>query len=145
MKNLDLKTKIFPIATALLVFFEPIEVLLLSILWLVVIDIITGIYVARFIQKEAITSRGFFKKLPQVTKFLVAVIAALHADPFFVQFGLPSYQAAKLVISFYGLYELFSIMENLGKSGLPIAKQFTAILTAKLPEEIKNNLPEIKE
>lgn len=145
MKNLDLKTIILPLATTILAFFEPIEVLLHSILWLVLIDIITGIYVARVINKEALTSRGFFKKLPQVAKFLVAVVAALHADPFFVQFGLPGFQAAKLVISFYGIYELFSIMENLGKAGLPVAKQFTAILTAKLPEEIKKNLPEIKE
>lgn len=144
MKNLDLKTIILTLATSLLVFFEPIELLLASILWLVLIDIVTGAYYVRIVMKEPLTPPGFFKKLPQVAKFLVAVVAALHADPFFVQFGLPQYQAAKLVISFYGLYELFSILENLGKSGLPVAKQITNILSAKLPTEIKNSISEVK-
>lgn len=145
MKNFDLKLLILSLTTALVTFFEPIEVLLASILWLVLIDIITGAYLVRIVNKEPLTSRGFFKKLPQVAKFLVAVVAALHADPFFVQFGLPQYQAASLVISFYGLYELFSILENLGKSGLPVAKQITSILSAKLPTEIKNGISEVKQ
>lgn len=144
MKQIDLKPVLIYLLTIFFAFFEPIEILLASILWLVLIDIVTGAYYIRMVLKEPLTSRGFFKKLPQVAKFLVAVVAALHADPFFVQFGLPQYQAAKLVISFYGLYELFSILENLGKSGLPVAKQIINILSAKLPAEIKNGISEVK-
>lgn len=141
----EVKTIALFIATPILAFFEPVSTLLVPVLWLVVIDILTALYLARIIQKQPLTSRGFFKKLPQVAKFLVAVVAALHANPFFVAFGLPDFQAVKLVISFYGLYELFSILENLGKSGLPVAKQLSDILAAKLPDDVKKHLSEDKE
>lgn len=128
------------LTSAAIAFFAPVSYLIVPILWLIVIDILTALYYVRIVQKSPLTSRGFFKKLPQFSMFLVAVVAALHANPFFVAVGLPEYQAVKLVISFYGLYELFSILENLGKMGLPIAKQLLRILSAKLPDELKNEL-----
>lgn len=123
--------------TSLVMFFSPVTPLLVPALWLILLDILTGIYVARIVLKQPLTSRAFFRKLPQFLMFLVALAASLHADPFLTQFGLEQYQTAKLVISFYGLYELFSILENLGKSGLPVAKQLATMLQAKLPDEAK--------
>lgn len=122
-------------------FYSPVMMLLVPILWLVLIDIVTGMYATRVVAKQPLTSRGFLKKFPQIIMFLIAIAASLHADPFFTEFGIEKYQSAKWVVSFYGLYELFSILENLGKSGLPVAKQFANILQAKLPEEIKKELP----
>lgn len=133
----DLKKLLMVVLTPLFAFFEPVSLLIIPILWLVLIDIITGMYLVRVVKKEPLTSRGFFKKLPQVVMFLIAVVASLHANPFFVQFGLPEHQAVKMVVSFYGLYELFSILENLGNSGMPVAKQLTKLLSAKLPDEVK--------
>lgn len=122
------------IFSTILCFFAPVSFLLMPILWLVLFDILTGMYVVRVVRKEGLTSRGFLKKLPQILMFLVALSAALHADPFFVTFGIAALQAAKLVCSFYGIYELFSILENLGSMGLPIAKQLAELLKAKLPD-----------
>lgn len=133
----DLKSFLLMVLTPILAFFEPVALLIVPILWLVLIDIITGMYLVRIVKKEPLTSRGFFKKLPQVVMFLLSVIASLHANPFFMQFGLPEHQAVKMVVSFYGLYELFSILENLGNSGMPVAKQLTKLLSAKLPDEVK--------
>lgn len=138
--NLELKKTIMLISAAIISFLAPVNLLLMPILWLVIIDILTAMYYVRILQKQPLTSRGFFKKLPQLSLFFIAVVAALHADPFFVTLGVPVHQAAKLVISFYGLYELFSILENLGKMGLPIAKQLMNILSAKLPDEVKKEL-----
>lgn len=121
-------------------FYSPVMNLMVAVLWLVAFDVLTGAYVAKVINREALTSRKFFRKMPQLLMFLVALTASIHADPFFVQFGLEEYKAAKFVVSFYGIYELLSILENLGKSGLPVAKQIAAMLKAKLPEEVKNNL-----
>jgi phage-related holin len=118
----------------------PVQSFILPVLWLVSFDVITGIYVSRFISNVEITSRRLFRKLPQLAMFFVAMSAALHADPFFVQFGLSQFQSTKFVISFYGLYELFSILENLGKAGLPVAKQLANILKSKLPEDVSKNL-----
>lgn len=140
--KLEFKTVLLIILTPLLAFFEPVNGLIIPILWLVLLDILTAMYLVRIVKKEALTSRGFFKKMPQIAMFLVAVSASLHANPFFTQFGLPEYQAAKLVFSFYGLYELFSILENLGGAGLPIAKQISDMLKSKLPDEISKNISE---
>lgn len=134
------KVLISGILASLTTFYTPIHSFIMPVLWLVTFDIITGIYVARVIKKETLTSRGLFRKLPQLLMFLIAMSASMHADPFFVQFGLSEFQSAKFVISFYGLYELFSILENLGNSGLPVAKQISSMLKAKLPEDVRNNL-----
>lgn len=132
------------IVTPLLAFYEPVSSLILPVLWLVIMDILTGMYATRIVERKPLTSRGFLRKLPQLVMFLVAIAASLHADPFFNELGIEKFQSAKLVISFYGLYELFSILENLGRSGLPVAKQFAAILQAKLPDNVKQELPEVK-
>lgn len=137
MDSSRMKLIMSAIIAPLLAFFAPVSALIAPILWLVLIDILTGMYVVRIIDKKSLTSRGFVKKLPQLVMFFVALTAALHADPFFVEFGIGLHQAAKLVISFYGIYELFSILENLGKSGLPVATQLAKLLQAKLPEEVK--------
>lgn len=141
--TVKIKALLSLILTPIIAFYQPIESLLSPILWLVLIDIISGIYVAKIIEKKDLTSREFFRKLPQLAMFLLAISASLHADPFFVQFGIESFQSSKLVISFYGLYELFSILENLGKSGLPVAKQLANLLKSKLPEDAKQAM-EIK-
>lgn len=140
--NSTFKIKVFlsSLVAPLLAFFEPVTALIAPILWLVLIDILTGMYATRIVEKKPLTSRGFLKKLPQIVMFFVAISASLHADPFFNEIGIEKFQSAKLVISFYGLYELFSILENLGRSGLPVAKQFARILQAKLPEEMKQEL-----
>ena len=145
--NASVKTKVVwsALVAPLLAFFEPVTALIIPILWLVLFDIITGMYVVRVVEKNALTSRGFFKKLPQVVMFLIAISASLHADPFFGEIGIEKFQSAKLVISFYGLYELFSILENLGRAGLPIARNILNILQAKLPENIKQELNEAKQ
>lgn len=136
----DVKTVLLAALTPLLAFFEPVNGLITPILWLVFLDILTAMYLVRIVKKESLTSRGFFKKMPQLLMFLVAVAASLHANPFFTAFGFPDHQASKLVISFYGLYELFSILENLGGAGLPIAKQISKLLQAKLPDDVKAEL-----
>lgn len=140
MLNINSKATLSVVIAPIISFFAPASVLILPILWLVLFDILTGIYRVRIIEKKPLTSRGFLKKFPQLIMLLVSIAASIHADPFFVQFGIESFQASKLVVSFYGMYELFSILENLGKSGLPIAKQVARLLQAKLPDAIKDEL-----
>jgi toxin secretion/phage lysis holin len=138
--NMTNKFLISGILASIMSFYSPVHYLMIPVLWLVVIDIITGIYLAKFIKKEDITSRGLFRKVPQLFMFFLAMTASMHADPFLKEFGLETLQGAKFVISFYGLYELFSILENLGQSGLPVAKQISNILKAKLPQDLTQRL-----
>lgn len=124
------------VITPLLLFFAPVATLIVPLLWLVVFDIVSGMYVAKVIEKKDLTSRGFLKKLGPITFFFIALAASLHAGVFFVEFGIDKSQPAKWVAAFYGIYELFSILENLGKCGLPVAKQIANFLKQKLPTNI---------
>ena len=120
-----------------LLLFVPVNYLIQPLLWLVLIDILTGMYVAKKVDKKDLTSRGLLQKLLPITLFFVALAAALLSGVFFVEFGIDKVQPAKWVCAFYAIYELFSILENLGKSGLPVAKQIADFLKTKLPTEIK--------
>jgi phage-related holin len=135
------------IITPILLLFMPVNHLIQPLLWLVFIDIITGMYVAKRVEKKDLTSRGFLQKLLPITLFFIAVAAALLSGVFFQEFGIEKLQPAKWVCAFYAIYELFSILENLGKSGLPVAKQIAAFLKTKLPNEVnpdKQNTEENK-
>jgi len=117
-------------------YFEPYSVLVKAIGILVVIDIVTGLMSARKLGLD-ITSRQLFKKVPIVGLFLVALVAAKESSPLLAEFGIEVHQAGKWLCALYGVYELFSILENLGKLGLPLARQFSELMKSKLPDDIK--------
>lgn len=140
INSMKVKLLLSALFASIVSFFDPVMHLLVPMLYLILFDVVTGMYVAKFVDRIPLTSRRFLRKLPQLVLLTVAISAALNADPFFVNFGLSQNQGASFVISFYGVYEVFSIFENLGKSGLPVAKQLTKILQAKLPQEIQDEL-----
>jgi len=125
------------LAAPLVVLFGPYEVLIKSIGILVIFDIISGIIVARK-EGKAITSKRFWsRKGPTVALFLMGLAAAAVASPLLAEFGIEANQAGKWFCALYGTYELFSILENLGKLGLPVASKFSELMRSKLPEETK--------
>lgn len=123
----------------LVAFYSPVAENFNKVLWLVLIDILTGMYASRVVEKKAINSRSFFRKLPQFLLFIVALTATIHADPFFVTFGIPANQCVSIVLAAYSIYELLSILENCGRCGLPVAKQLHKLLKGKLPDELKED------
>lgn len=125
------------IIAPLLLFFEPYSALVKALLILVIIDILTGLFAARH-EGKPLTSRRFLMKGLQVGLFFVGLAAAKAGSPLLEEFGIEAHQAGKWFCAFYGVYELFSILENLGRLGLPIAKQFASLLKSKLPDEVKN-------
>lgn len=134
-----MKTKLIlsAILSPILMLFDPYTALVKAIGILVIFDIVTGIIAAKKENKD-ITSRGFFRKLPQVGLFLVALAAASVGSPLLAEFGIEAHQSGKWLCAMYGAYELFSILENLGRLGLPVAKQLQDLLKSKLPDEMKN-------
>ena len=130
---MDVKTrlKLFYslVLSPLLMFFEPYMILVKAIGILVILDIITGIMAARKEGKD-ITSRGLYKKIPIVGLFLLGLAAAKVSNPLLIEFGIEQHQAGKWLCSLYGIYELLSILENLGKLGLPVASQLADKLKA---------------
>ncbi len=124
----------------LMIYFEPYSVLVKAIGVLVALDIISGMIASRK-EHKPISSRRFLRKIPQVALFLFGLAAAKEASPLLMEFGIEAHQAGKWFCALYGIYEFFSILENLGRLGLPIAKQFSALLQSKLPEDIQKELP----
>lgn len=118
-------------------YFEPYSMLVKAIGILVVFDIISGMIAARK-EGQSLTSRALFRKLPQLALFLLALAAAKESSPLLEQFALEPHQAGRWLCSLYGVYELFSILENLGRSGMPVAKPILALLRSKLPDEVKD-------
>lgn len=120
----------------LLMFFEPYSGLVKAIGILVALDILTGMMAAKKESKD-LTSKSLWAKLPRVGLFLIALAAAKISSPLLMEFGIEAHQAGKWFCALYGLYELFSILENLGRLGLPVARQFLELLKKKLPDDIK--------
>lgn len=124
------------IVSSILMFFDPYIILIKAIGILVVIDIISGMFAAKKEGKH-LTSKSLWKKVPRVGLFLIALAAAKISSPLLFEFGIAEHQSGKWLCALYGVYELFSILENLGRLGMPLAKQMAELLKAKLPEDIK--------
>ena len=126
--------------------FIPIQHLLLPLCWLVVLDIISGIYKARVIQGKPITSRRFFeRKAGVLLVWSLGVLTMLFADTFLLEINIKGNWAAKLYCVFYAMYEVISILENLAESGLPGAKGILMLLRGKLPTNLNTALDAEKE
>lgn len=108
-----------------------------AVFMLVVIDIITGMIAAKYFRKQDLTTKKFVRKVRELGLFGVGLAAFIIANDAFLQVGLASGWAAKFFCSTYMFYELFSILENLGDMGFPIAKQIKQALKAKLPKELQ--------
>jgi len=131
------------IISPILMFFDPYSALVKAIGLLVVIDIISGILAAKK-EGQPLTSKALWNKIPRVALFLCALAAAKIASPLLLEFGIAEHQAGKWLCALYGAYEFFSVLENLGRLGLPVAKQLSELLKSKLPEDIKKATEEIK-
>lgn len=118
---------------------EVIQTLLFGLAWLIVADIATGVWVAYKYKKESLTSRRFFGKIKQVGVFAIGLWAMVQADSNLQVFGLQEHWGAKLFCGLYAFYELFSLLENLGTMGLPIAKEVKDILLNRKNEVIKKD------
>lgn len=109
-----------------------------SIFILVVMDIVLGLICAKWYRLESITTRRFLTKIRELGLFAIGLAAFIVSQDAFVEFGLNKFFGAKFFCSAYIFYELFSILENLGDMGFPIASQIKKALQAKLPKELNN-------
>lgn len=139
----DLKTSglISLALTPLLNLVAPVQHLFFPLIWLVVIDIASGIYKSRVTNKQPITSKSFFERKSKVILIWVAgLLTMLLADKFLKEINITGNWGAKIYCVWYALYEVISILENLGDSGLPGAKNILALLRGKLPSNIDKSL-----
>jgi len=110
-----------------------------SIFALVIIDVILGLICAKFYRFEDIKTRRFVEKIRELGLFSVGLAAFIFSAQAFAHFGLSKMWGAKFYCSAYMIYELFSILENLGDMGFPIAKQIKEVLKKKIPTELQRD------
>lgn len=131
------------ILSPLLGFILPVKHLLIPLLWLVMIDILSGIYKSRVIFKQPLTSKRFFERKSKVLLiWSFGLVTMLIADKFLLEINITGNWASKGYCVFYGIYETISILENLAESGLPGAKGILKLLRGKLPNDINEALDE---
>ena len=85
---------------------------------LVLLDTITGVWGAK-LNGETISSKRFIASVPKLIRYLI-FIAAGHLLQLTIPFEM---YIENVVLVFLAATEFISIMENLGKSGMPVPKK----------------------
>lgn len=145
MQDFKLSGLLAVMMTPLLNLLAPVQHLFLPLIWLVVLDIISGIYKNRVYKKQPITSKKFFERKSKIVLvWSIGLLTMLLADKFLMEIGIDGHWGAKVYCVWYALYETISILENLGDSGLPGAKAILNLLRGKLPSNIDKSLQDTK-
>lgn len=130
------------LAASLIAILAPAKALLISIIFLVLADLATGIWAA-INRKERIESAAMRRTVTKLAVYLVAVISGFLVEQYMLESLLP---ISKIVASVIGLVELKSILENadsiLGQSlfKLVITKlgSDNDALKAQIAEQVKD-------
>lgn len=134
-------TKHFKAAGPIVIaFLAPIKALLISMIVLVLVDLVTGIWAA-LKRGEPIKSSAVRRTVSKLAVFLIAVISSFLVEQYMLENFIP---LTKIVASVIGLVELKSILEN-GNSilGYDLFKSVIAKLGSdndSLKDEIKKQI-----
>lgn len=130
------------ILLATLAVLAPIKALLISVGFLIMADLVTGIWAA-VKQKKPITSAAMRRTISKVVIYNLAVISGFLVESYMLEQLLP---VSKIVASVIGLVELKSILENANKIlGHDLFKSVVARLGSEndtLKEEIAQKVKE---
>jgi len=107
-----------------------------SIFLLVIIDVVLGMIASKYYRGIDLSTKRFIIKIREMGLFAVGLAAFIICDTAFISVGIASLWAAKFYCSAYAFYELFSIVENLGDMGFPVAANIKKMLKAKLDNNL---------
>ena len=110
--------------------FSPTFNLLNALAIVIALDFAIGIYQS-FTGGNKFNPKKFLGKLKEIGLFVVVLAAAIFINPLWEQYGLKAYFVANSFIGMYGFYHFFSIVQNAGKLGFPIANQFQRFIESK--------------
>lgn len=96
------------IGLSLLAVFAPAKSMILSSLFLVLLDLVTGLMAARK-QNIPITSSGLRRTISKIAVYEIAILIAFIAQ----QYLIKEIPVANIAASFVGLTELTSCLENI--------------------------------
>jgi hypothetical protein len=96
------------VAVAILGVLAPAKALIISVFFLIVADLVTGIWAA-LKRKEEISSAVMRRTISKFVIYQVAVISAVLVETYMLENFVP---VSKIIASVIGLVELKSILEN---------------------------------
>lgn len=136
------------LGAVLIALLSPIHALLFSVGFLIIADLITGIWAA-LKRKEKISSSGMRRTISKIVVYQVAIISGFLIEQYMLESFLP---VSKIVASVIGIVELKSILENSNHIlGYPLFKsiiqklgsendQLKDEIVEQVKEEIKKQL-----
>lgn len=138
MEKLELiyKVGITAIGGAASYLYGGVSPLLLILIWFVVIDYVTGLLAAGYEGK--LSSKTGFKGIPKKVQIFALVAVAHLLDSAFGE----NHLIRDATIFFYLGNELLSILENAGRTGLPIPSQIknaVTVLQGKSDVNVRDN------
>ena len=125
-----IKLGISSIATTIYNAFHPSFDLLQALCIVISIDFVIGVYQS-FNAGFKFSPKKFLGKLKEIGLFVVVLAAAIFINPLWEQYGLKAQFVANSFIGMYGFYHFFSILQNAGKLGFPLAAQFQKFIESK--------------
>lgn len=115
-----------------LIFLAPVKEVLFSVGFLLMTDLVTGIWAALRANKK-IRSSTFRQSVTKSASYLTAICTAYVTQTFLINNALP---LVHIVAGLIGTTEILSIYENLSKiSGVPFSEKIKDLLQPKKNEE----------
>lgn len=109
----DLHALLLKLSILLVGFFAPLQEMLFSLLFLVLVDLITGV-IAAYKKKQKITSSKLSRTIAKILVYLTTV-TVVHVANDFILFGADFIPLETFVVGFIAITEVKSIFENLNR------------------------------
>jgi phage-related holin len=121
-------------SSAVFKLFEPSFPMLQALVIIMALDMVIGLYHSFNYEGKKFDPKMFLGKIKDTGMFIVILFATLSINAFWKQYGMEGQSVANFFISSFGFYHFFSILQNAGKMGFPIAGYFQKWIESKAPD-----------
>lgn len=146
LKKLLIALSSSPFVSQMITMYSPYFPYIQSITWLVFGDVLLGLLAytkekygslhPAYILKS-FRSRKLLSKFGIGVMFFAGLFLIHKSDILLFKLGIAENEAGIWWCVAYGLYEITSVLENLGRLNFPIAKQIKNWINSKVPAELK--------
>lgn len=132
------------ISSLIVQYFNPSINMLQALGICIALDFVIGLWHSYTVGVK-FSPRKFLGKLKELGIFIVVLFAAIAINPLWKHYGIAEQWMANSFIGAYGFYHFFSVLQNAGKMGFPLAGYFQKFIESKVTEISDMNKKEVKE
>lgn len=130
MEIKTIKIALSSICSYIYTLFNPSIPLLKALAIVMLIDLVVGLWQS-FGEGKKFDPKKFLGKIKEAGVFIIVLFAAVSINELWQHYGIAKQYIADSFISAYGFYHFFSILQNAGKLGFPIASYFQRFIESK--------------